>query len=161
MSSKSFKRYSPNIIDLCKDGEGYGGKSTDDADHEDDLASSLEPGHSVGVDRTADSEIAFTGEGEDGEDGGVLRHLRHHGPQPAADLAQLPGVLPPVDGEVEGDAHEQGGDVGTGQREEEQVGRGPHGNVPEDNDTDHAVTQRPRDPHQHIDGGERVQSLSG
>ena len=87
-----------------------------------------------------------------------MRHLRHHGPHPAAHLPQLPGVLAPVHREIECDAHQQGRDVGTGKREDEQVSRGPHRDVLEDDDADHAVTERPRDPHQHVDDGKRVQS---
>ena len=146
------KKSLPYIIDLGKDGKGYRCRSTDQAYHEDNLAGSFESSHSVGVNRPANSQIPFTGEGEDCEDRGVLRHLGHHGPHPAADLAQLPGILVPVDREVKCHPHEQCRDVGTGQREDEQVSRGPHGDVLEDDKTDHAVTERPCDPHQHVDG---------
>ena len=146
------KKSLPYIIDLGKDSKGHRGQSTDQAYHEDNLAGSFESSHSVGVNRPAYCQIPLTGEGEDCEDRCVLRHLGHHGPHPAADLAQLPGILVPVDREVKCHPHEQCRDVGTGQREDEQVSRGPHGDVLEDDKTDHAVTERPCDPHQHVDG---------
>ena len=154
MPSQKDKRKNilPYIIDLGKDGKGYRGQSTDQAYHEDNLASSFKSSHGVGVNRPAYGQIPLTGEGEDCEDRGVLRHLRHHGPQPAADLPQLPGVLVPVDREIKCHPHEQSSNVSTGQREDEQVSRGPHGDVPEDDETDHAVAECPCDPHQHVDG---------
>ena len=56
--------------------------------------------------------------------------------------------------------HEQCSNVCTGQCKEEEVGGGPHGDVPEDDDADHGVAQRARDAHQHVDTRQRVQHRS-
>ena len=54
--------------------------------------------HGVLVERVADGEVALHGESEDGEDGGVARHLRDEGPRLAGHFTQGPRVLLPVDG---------------------------------------------------------------
>ena len=46
----------------------------------------------------ADGKVALHGEGEDGEDGGVARHLGDQGPRLARHFTQGPWVLLPVDG---------------------------------------------------------------
>ena len=46
----------------------------------------------------ADGEVALHGEGQDGEDGGVARHLGDEGAGFAGHLTQGPWVLLPVDG---------------------------------------------------------------
>ena len=56
--------------------------------------------------------------------------------------------------------HQQCSNVCTGQCEEEEIGGGPHGDVPEDDDADHGVAQRARDAHQHVDTRQRVQHRS-
>ena len=116
---RQIKSNLPNIIDLGKNAKGNRGQSTDHANHEYNLAGSFKSRHSIGVERPTDGQVPLTGEGEYREDRGVLRHLRHHGPHPATQLTQLPGILAPVDGEVECQAHQQRSDVGTGQREDE------------------------------------------
>ena len=63
------------VVNLGEDTKGNGGHHADSDNDHDDLDGSLGAGHGVGVDGTADGEVSFTGECEDGEDGGVLRHL--------------------------------------------------------------------------------------
>ena len=54
--------------------------------------------HGVLVERVADGEVALHGEGKDGEDRGVARHLGDQRPGFARHFTQGPWVLLPVDG---------------------------------------------------------------
>ena len=70
IQSKRQKRKNilPYIIDFGKDGKGYRGKSADQTYDEDNLVSSFESSHGVGVNRPANGQISLTGEGENCED---------------------------------------------------------------------------------------------